>query len=113
MRYCFLSTSLAIAIFSYARFFPRLTVCSLALQVLVADSEAFARPMAEPWADLLRSLQQKGGYSHVIASSTSFGKNLLPRAAALLDVSPVTDVTAITEERVFVRFDISVAHYDL
>ncbi|CAM0876904.1 unnamed protein product [Alopecurus aequalis] len=72
-------------------------------EVLVADSDVFAHPLAEPWAELLRSVQQKGGYSHVIASSTSFGKNLLPRAAALLDVSPVTDVTAISEPRVFVR----------
>ncbi|XP_044954939.1 electron transfer flavoprotein subunit alpha, mitochondrial-like [Hordeum vulgare subsp. vulgare] len=72
-------------------------------EVLVADSDVFAHPLAEPWAKLLRSVQQKGGYSHVIASSTSFGKNLLPRAAVLLDVSPVTDVTAISEPRVFVR----------
>lgn len=77
--------------------------------MLVADSDTFARPLAEPWADLLRSVQEKGSYSHVIASSTSFGKNLLPRAAALLDVSPVTDVTSIIEERVFVRFDTSAA----
>jgi electron transfer flavoprotein alpha subunit len=74
-------------------------------QVLVADSEALAHPLAEPWAELLHSVQQEGGYSHVIASSTSFGKNLLPRAAALLDVSPVTDVTAIKEPRIFVRFE--------
>ncbi|KAL5208954.1 hypothetical protein ABZP36_004577 [Zizania latifolia] len=71
--------------------------------VLVVDSDAFAHPLAEPLAKLLRSVQQKGGYSHVIASSTSFGKNLLPRAAALLDVSPVTDVTSISKPRVFVR----------
>ncbi|XP_039781503.1 electron transfer flavoprotein subunit alpha, mitochondrial-like [Panicum virgatum] len=75
----------------------------LVSEVLVADSEALAHPLAEPWAELIHSVQQKGGYSHVIASSTSFGKNLLPRAAALLDVSPVTDVTAIKEPRVFVR----------
>ncbi|KAE8773190.1 electron transfer flavoprotein subunit alpha, mitochondrial [Hordeum vulgare] len=72
-------------------------------EVLVADSDVFAHPLAEPWAELLRSVQQKGGYSHVIASSTSFGKNLLPRAAALLDVSPIMEVTAICEQRVFVR----------
>ncbi|KAI4972466.1 hypothetical protein ZWY2020_003391, partial [Hordeum vulgare] len=70
-------------------------------KVLVVDSDVFAHPLAEPWAELLRSVQQKGGYSHVIASSTLFGKNLLPRAAALLDVSPVTDVTAISKPRVF------------
>ncbi|KAI4992324.1 hypothetical protein ZWY2020_051741, partial [Hordeum vulgare] len=67
------------------------------------QQDVFAHPLAEPWAELLRSVQQKGGYSHVIASSTSFGKNLLLRAAALLDVSPVMDVTAICEQRVFVR----------
>lgn len=81
-----------------------LSVGLLSLQVLVADSDVFAHPLAEPWAELLRSVQHKGGYSHVIASSTSFAKNLLPRAAALLDVSPVTDVTSISEPRVFVRF---------
>ncbi|XP_044966126.1 electron transfer flavoprotein subunit alpha, mitochondrial-like, partial [Hordeum vulgare subsp. vulgare] len=72
-------------------------------EVLVEDSDVFAHPLPEPWAEMLRSMQQKGGYSHVIASSTSFGKKLLPRAVALLDVSPVTDVTAISEPRVFVR----------
>ncbi|KAI5002995.1 hypothetical protein ZWY2020_027645 [Hordeum vulgare] len=72
-------------------------------EVLVADSDVFAHPLAEPWDELLCSVQQKGGYSHVITSSTLFGKNLLPRAAALLDVSPVTDVTTIFEPRVFVR----------
>ncbi|KAE8817131.1 electron transfer flavoprotein subunit alpha, mitochondrial [Hordeum vulgare] len=66
-------------------------------EVLIADSDVFAHPLAKPWAELLRSVQQKGGYSHVIASSTSFGKNLLPRATTLLDVSPVTDVTAISK----------------
>ncbi|KAI4986525.1 hypothetical protein ZWY2020_019155 [Hordeum vulgare] len=71
-------------------------------EVLVADSDVFAHTLAEPWAELLRSVQQKGGYSHVIASSTSFGKNLLPRAAALLDVS-CRDANAICEQRVFVR----------
>ncbi|KAE8801299.1 electron transfer flavoprotein subunit alpha, mitochondrial [Hordeum vulgare] len=73
-------------------------------EVLVADSDVFAHPLPEPCAKMLRSMQQKGGYSHVIASSTSFGKKLLPRAVALLDVFPVTDVTAISEPRVFVRY---------
>ncbi|KAL5215683.1 hypothetical protein ABZP36_007084 [Zizania latifolia] len=50
----------------------------LVSEVLITDSDAFAHPLAEPWAELLRSVQQKGGYSHVIASSISFEKNLLP-----------------------------------
>lgn len=72
--------------------------------MLVADSDKFTYPLAEPWAQLVQLVQQKNGYSHVIAASGSFGKNILPRAAALLDVSPVTDVVAITESRQFLRF---------
>nr|CAD1821927.1 unnamed protein product [Ananas comosus var. bracteatus] len=72
-------------------------------EVLVADAEILAHPLAESWAELIHSVQKKGGYSHVMSASTSFGKNVLPRAAALLDVSPITDVIEIREPRVFVR----------
>ncbi|KAL6528954.1 hypothetical protein OROMI_028840 [Orobanche minor] len=72
-------------------------------QVLLADSDAFKNPLAEPWAKLVHLVQQRGGYSHIIAASNSFGKNVMPRAAALLDVSPVTDVTGISDSRTFVR----------
>ncbi|KAK9938406.1 hypothetical protein M0R45_015147 [Rubus argutus] len=72
-------------------------------QVLVADSDEFSHPLAEPWAKLVQLVQQKGGYSHVITTSGSFGKNIMPRAAALLDVSPITDVTEISEPHLFVR----------
>ncbi|KAA3467492.1 electron transfer flavoprotein subunit alpha, mitochondrial [Gossypium australe] len=72
-------------------------------QVLVADSEKFAYPLAEPWAKLIQLVQLKGDYSHVIATSDSFGKNILPRAAALLDVSPVTDVVDINGPHQFIR----------
>ncbi|KAM3744311.1 hypothetical protein ACB098_06G043300 [Castanea mollissima] len=72
-------------------------------QVLVADSDKFSHPLAEPWAKLVHLVQQKGGYSHIIAPSGSFGKNILPRAAALLDVSPITDVIEISESNLFVR----------
>ncbi|TYI42330.1 hypothetical protein ES332_A01G091000v1 [Gossypium tomentosum] len=72
-------------------------------QVLVADSEKFAYPLAEPWAKLIQLVQLKGDYSHVIATSDSFGKSILPRAAALLDVSPVTDVVDINGPRQFIR----------
>ncbi|KAL8144343.1 hypothetical protein V2J09_017375 [Rumex salicifolius] len=71
--------------------------------VLVADSDKFEYSLAEPWTQLINMVQQKGGYSHVIAASGSFGKNILPRAAALLDVSPITDVTDISGSHEFVR----------
>ncbi|RAL40974.1 hypothetical protein DM860_008672 [Cuscuta australis] len=72
-------------------------------QVLIADSEKFTNPLAEPWAKLVQLVHQKGSYSHIISASSSFGKNILPRAAALLDVSPITDVTEISGSNLFVR----------
>ncbi|KAJ6770569.1 ELECTRON TRANSFER FLAVOPROTEIN SUBUNIT ALPHA MITOCHONDRIAL [Salix purpurea] len=72
-------------------------------QVLVADSDKFTHPVAETWARLVQLVQQKGEYSHIITASNSFGKNILPRAAALLDVSPITDVIAISSSNQFVR----------
>jgi electron transfer flavoprotein alpha subunit len=68
-------------------------------QVLVADSEHFQYPLAEPWARLVQLVQLKSYYSHIIATAGSFGKNILPCAAALLDVSPITDVVKISESR--------------
>ncbi|KAL2483671.1 Electron transfer flavoprotein subunit alpha [Forsythia ovata] len=72
-------------------------------QVLLADSDKFTYPLAEPWAKLLHVVQKKGNYSHIVAASDSFGKNILPRAAALLDVSPITDVIEISGSHLFVR----------
>lgn len=73
------------------------------MQVIVADSDKFTYPLAEPWAKLVHLIQQKGGYSHIMATSSSFGKNILPRAAALVDVSPITDVIEISGAQLFVR----------
>ncbi|KAJ4726124.1 electron transfer flavoprotein subunit alpha, mitochondrial [Melia azedarach] len=72
-------------------------------QVLVADSDKFSYPIAELWAKLVHMIQQRDGYSHIISTSGSFGKNTLPRAAALLDVSPITDVIEISGSNQFVR----------
>ncbi|PKA52714.1 Electron transfer flavoprotein subunit alpha, mitochondrial [Apostasia shenzhenica] len=72
-------------------------------QVLVADSDILMHPLAETWADLVHLLQQKSGYSYIISASSSFGKNILPRSAAILDVSPITDIIQISEPHLFVR----------
>jgi len=44
-----------------------------------------------------------GAYTHVVAGATGFGKNILPRIAAKLDVAQVSDVTGIESADTFVR----------
>src|SRR5690606_76589 len=56
-------------------------------KVLVADNAAYANQLAENVAPLIAEVA--AGYSHVLGASTSAGKNILPRAAALLDVQPI------------------------
>ncbi|MQL94733.1 hypothetical protein Taro_027387 [Colocasia esculenta] len=75
--------------------------------VLVADTDKLLHPLAEIWAELVKLVHQKRGYSYIIAASSSFGKNILPRAAALLDVSPITDVIGIPEPRLFIRWKLT------
>ncbi|KAL2347370.1 hypothetical protein Fmac_001370 [Flemingia macrophylla] len=75
----------------------------LLVQVLVVESDKFNNPLAEPWAKLVHLVQQSCGYSHIIATANSFGKYVMPRAAALLDVSPITDVTEISYTNTCVR----------
>ncbi|AQU87623.1 electron transfer flavoprotein subunit alpha [Komagataeibacter nataicola] len=57
--------------------------------------------LAEPVAALL--VQLAGGYTHILAASSATAKNVLPRAAALLDVQPIPDIVAINDAETFVR----------
>ena len=72
-----------------------------AAKVLHADDAAYDHGMAEPTAALIVSLA--GGYSHIAAAATAFSKNVLPRAAALLDVMVISDVTAVVDADTFER----------
>ncbi|OAL80180.1 FAD-binding protein [Acinetobacter terrae] len=70
-------------------------------KVLLADNAAYAHQLAENVAKLVAELGK--GYSHILAASTSNGKNVLPRAAALLDVSMITDIVAVESPKTFKR----------
>src|SRR5262250_2158317 len=72
-------------------------------KVLQADGAAYAHGLAENVAPLVVKLAHEGAYSHVVASTTSSGKNLAPRAAALLDVMQVSDISAVVSPDTFVR----------
>ena len=72
--------------------------------VLHADAAHYEAHLAENLAELVRSrVRSDAAYTHVLAPATAFGKNLLPRVAALLDASQVSDVIAIESADTFVR----------
>jgi electron transfer flavoprotein alpha subunit len=70
-------------------------------KVLHADHAAFERPLAEPMAALIVSLAP--GYDHLVAPATTNGKNYMPRAAALLDVMQISDISEVKSTDTFVR----------
>ncbi len=70
-------------------------------KVIFAGDHGFCHTLAEPVADLIVSLA--GGYSHVVAASTSDAKNVLPRVAALLDVMMISDVIGVVDAETFER----------
>jgi electron transfer flavoprotein alpha subunit len=70
-------------------------------KVMVADAPQFADHTAESMAALV--VAQASGYSHLLAPATTFGKNFLPRVAALLDVAQISDIVAVEAADTFVR----------
>ena len=70
-------------------------------RVVTVQSEQLAHPLAATWAPVVAELA--AGHTHVFGPSTTFGKDLMPRVAALLGVSQVSDVMAVDGERRFRR----------
>ncbi|RSO60593.1 electron transfer flavoprotein subunit alpha/FixB family protein [Acinetobacter lactucae] len=70
-------------------------------KVLLADNAAYANQLAENVAGLVADLAK--GYKYVLAASTTTGKNILPRVAALLDVSMITDIISVESANTFKR----------
>ncbi|GAC1374752.1 MAG: FAD-binding protein [Aquirhabdus sp.] len=70
-------------------------------KVLLADNAAYAHQLAENVSLLVASVGK--GYSHILAAATSTGKNFLPRVAALLDVSQISEITKVISADTFER----------
>lgn len=70
-------------------------------KVLIANHAAYAHQLAESMAALIAAVAIK--YQYVLAAATTTGKNILPRAAALLDVAMLSDVSQIKSADTFVR----------
>ena len=70
-------------------------------KVLHAEGDQYQGGLPENLAPLIVGLA--GDYSHIVASSSSVAKNVLPRVAALLDVAQISDAIEIVSEDTFVR----------
>jgi electron transfer flavoprotein alpha subunit len=65
--------------------------------VLLADNESLAEPLADRYARVIADAFHKTGATTLVATASTFSKDILPRAAALLDAPMLTDVLAIEE----------------
>jgi len=70
-------------------------------KVLVSDSETYANSLAENVAPLIAEVG--AGYGHILATATTTAKNIMPRAAALLDVQAISDISAVVSADTFKR----------
>jgi electron transfer flavoprotein alpha subunit len=70
-------------------------------KVLVADAAHFADGLAENVAE--QALALAGNYSHILAPATAYGKNILPRVAARLDVAQISEISKVDAPDTFER----------
>jgi electron transfer flavoprotein alpha subunit len=70
-------------------------------KVLLADAAQFADGLAENVAAQVLAIAKD--YSHILAPATAYGKNILPRVAALLDVAQISDIIKVDSPDTFER----------
>jgi len=72
-------------------------------KVLVAQNDSYKGGLPEELTPLILATQQQFNFTHICAGASAFGKNLLPRVAAKLDVAPISDIIEIKSPDTFVR----------
>ena len=70
-------------------------------KVIVGDSDSFKNTLAETYAEAVLSIA--GDYDYILAPATTFGKNILPRVAAKLDIQQISDIVAVNSPKEFTR----------
>ena len=67
-------------------------------KILVANHSALANPFGAHMSKVVKDIIDKNGYDKVVASSSTFGKDVMPRVGGLLDVQAITDIIEIVED---------------
>ena len=70
-------------------------------KILVAEDEIYSTPLAETFTPLILSIARD--FSHILGPASTFGKNILPRVSALLDVQQISEIVAIHDSDTFDR----------
>ena len=70
-------------------------------KVLLVNKSGYENPIAEIYEPIM--LKLSSNYSHILTPATTSGKNFMPRVAALLDVSQISDISAVSSEDTFER----------
>ena len=71
--------------------------------VTYVESPSLSKGLAEEWAPIVMAAREAGDHTHIVAAASAFSKSVLPRVAALLDVSQLSEVTEVKDESTFVR----------
>ncbi|MCJ1278341.1 Electron transfer flavoprotein alpha-subunit [Puttea exsequens] len=72
-------------------------------KIIIIDNGAYDKGLPENFAPLLVENIKREGFTHIFAGHSAFGKNVMPRVAAILDVQQISDITAIESDDTFVR----------
>ncbi|CAG0920929.1 unnamed protein product [Notodromas monacha] len=72
-------------------------------KLMVADGPAFKGFLPESLTPLVLACQNQFKFTHILCGASTFGKGILPRIAAKLDVNPISDIVAVKSPDTFVR----------
>jgi len=71
--------------------------------VMCVEKDSLEHQVAENVSSMLTALQAASPFTHILSSTSSVGKGVLPRLAATLDVAPLSDVIGVKDDSTFVR----------
>ena len=72
-------------------------------KIYVVDNNLFKNPLAENLSKTLKIFIEDKNFTHILSPSSTFGKNMSPKLATLLDVQQISDVTKIINDNTFER----------